>query len=113
MSEISDTHGMEKAWRDRLAAAIKQSGKSMRAVSLGAGYGPGYVHSILKDNKDPTIDHLIDVCGQLGISLSYLIYGVDVSGENERILHLLQDAPPLRRKGILQILEDEANPPPQ
>lgn len=114
MSEISDTQGMEQeTWRDRLAGAIKRSGKSMRAISLATGRGPGYVHSILKDDKDPTIDHLIEVCEQVGVSLSYLIYGFDVSGENEKILHLLQGASPLRRKGILQILEDEPAPPPQ
>lgn len=112
MSEIEDIRGMgQETWRDRLTAAIKDSGKSMRAISRATGRGPGYVHSILKDGKDPTIDNLIEVCGQVGVSLSYLIYGFDVSDENEKILHLLQSASDQRRRGILQILEDEPQPP--
>ena len=38
-------------WRVRLAQKIEESGKSMRALSLACGRGPGYVHSILKDKK--------------------------------------------------------------
>lgn len=108
MSEIEDIRGMgQETWRDRLAAALKKSGKSKREVSLSAGMGAGYVHSILKDGKDPTLAHLITVCDKVGVSLSYVVFGFDVSAENERILQKLQGAPPQMREGIEKILEDQ------
>jgi transcriptional regulator with XRE-family HTH domain len=93
-------------WRDRLAAAIEASGKSMREISLGAGRGAGYVHSILKDGKDPTVDHLILVCEQANVSLSYIMYGIDISKEAEEILHELAAANPDQRRAMLVLLKN-------
>jgi transcriptional regulator with XRE-family HTH domain len=94
---------MESGWRDRLAAHLKASGKSMRQVSLASGNGPGYLHSILKDGKEPTIDNLASVCDAAEVSLLFVLFGLDVSREDERILQLLRDHPG-SREGILQIL---------
>lgn len=104
MSVLADTLGMmTESWKKRLEDAIKNSGKSMRAVSLAAGLGPGYVHSILKDGRDPTIENLISVAGVIDVSLSYLLYGYDVSPETEEILQLLESQPS-HRGAILQLL---------
>lgn len=92
-------------WRDRLQQALDTSGKSAREVSLAAGKGPGYVHSLLKAERDPTIENLLAVCNALEISLSWLIYGYQVSPETEEILSLLEGAPS-SRDAILQILRD-------
>lgn len=107
MSDIADISGMiDEAWRDRLAAALKASGKSKRGVSLAAGMAPGYVHSLLKEGKDPTIQNLIKVCEQLGASLSFILYGYELTAENEEILRLLKVATPNEREGFLQILRE-------
>jgi len=73
--------------------AIEQSGKSKRAVSIEAGCGPGYVHSILAEGKEPTVDRLIAVAKALNVSLSWLLYGYHVSPEVEDLLRLLEDRP--------------------
>lgn len=98
---------IENGWKARLEEALEQSGRSKRSVSLAAGLGPGYVHSILKEGKDPTIENLIAVANALNVSLSYLLYGYDVSKEAEEILSLLEKRPH-QRSAILQILRDQA-----
>jgi transcriptional regulator with XRE-family HTH domain len=106
-SDMEDISAMlDGAWRNRLAAALKDSGKSMREVSLAAGMGPGYVHSLLSDGKDPTIHNLIKVCDVVGKSLSFILYGYELTAENEEILRLLMAATPGEREGFLRILRD-------
>jgi hypothetical protein len=91
------------AWRGRLRAALDESGKSDRAVSLAAKCGPGYVHSIFKEGKEPTIDKLMAVCAAVPVSLPYVLYGVDVEPEDFEILRAMHDNPDARA-AILAIL---------
>ncbi|TIM14486.1 MAG: helix-turn-helix transcriptional regulator [Mesorhizobium sp.] len=95
---------MTDDWRERLATALKESGKSKREVSLAANMGPGYVHSLLAEGKDPTVQNLIKVCDQIGVSLSFILYGYELTAENEEILRLLKAASKTEREGFLQIL---------
>lgn len=97
---------LDSAWRERLATALKDSGKSKREVSLAAGMGPGYVHSLLAEGKDPTVQNLLKVCEKIGVSLSFILYGYDLTAENEEILRLLKAATPGEREGLLQILRE-------
>jgi len=106
MSEIEDNSGMSENWKTRLAAGIKANKKSRREVSLAAGMGPGYVFSLLKEGKDPTVDHLSRVCDAAGLSLSYVLYGMEINQETEEIIRLLNSAPEAAREGMLQILRD-------
>lgn len=94
-------------WKARLAAGIKASGKSQREVSLAAGMGPGYVHSLLKENKDPTVDHLLRVCDAAGISLYYVLSGVQIGRDTEEIIQILEASSEATRGGLLQVLRDQ------
>jgi len=96
-------------WRKRLESAIDADGRSRRRISLDSRMGPGYVHSILKEGKDPTIDSLVAICETLNISLTKVLYGIEISRETEEILTLVQDNPQ-QRQGILQILRNSASP---
>lgn len=91
-------------WRQRLAAALEQKGMSKRRASLDSGNGPGYVHGILNEGKDPTIDKLTSLCETLGVSATYILYGIDVTPEDEKILTPLKDNPDAR-EGIISILQ--------
>lgn len=93
-------------WRARLEDAVKKSGKSSRAISLAAGMAHGYVHSIIKSGKDPTIDNLIAICEVLNVSLTQILYGVQMSQETQEILSLIETNPNMR-SGILQILREK------
>jgi hypothetical protein len=108
LSEIADIPGMsDESWKTRLADGIKANGKSKREVSLAAGMGPGYVHSILAEGKDPTVDNLLRVCEAAGISLYYVLYGVKMDPETEAIVRQLQSSSPAKRRGLLDFLRDE------
>ena len=96
-------------WRTRLDEAIRKSGKSRRAVSLEAGRGAGYVHSLLAEGKDPTVDNLMQVCEAVGASAAFILYGVDISPETEEVIRLLERNP-AAREGILTILRGKGAP---
>ena len=91
-------------WRVRLAQKIEESGKSMRAISLACGRGPGYVHSIMKDRKNPRAEALAEICAEAGTSVSYVLRGFDISAEGEEILKLFSQASPDMRAAILTLL---------
>lgn len=94
-------------WKKRLADGIRDKGKSKREVSLAAGRGPGYVHSLLKEDKDPTIDNLIEVCHAADLSVIWVLFGVQMSRETEDIVRALEDASPDQRQGLLRFLRDK------
>ncbi|GHE88501.1 hypothetical protein GCM10016455_05790 [Aliiroseovarius zhejiangensis] len=83
-------------WRQRLEEAIAESGKSMRSISIASGNGPGYVHSIIVEGKDPTISNLIAVCDTIPTSIIYILHGHDVTPEDAEILDLLHRHPDKR-----------------
>lgn len=79
----------------------------MRAISIAAGNGHGYVHSIIKDGKDPTIDNMLKICSVLNVSLTEILFGVEMSAETEEIIRLIEGNAQ-RRAGLLQILKDSS-----
>lgn len=95
-------------WRTRLTTTMARKEISARALSLSAGCGPGYVHSILKEGKDPTIERLRAVADQLDVTVSHLLYGIDVSPETAEVVQLLEDNPE-KRQGILAILRQPSS----
>lgn len=100
---------MNESWRTRLEDAVKDSERSMRDISLAAGKGPGYIFSILREGKDPTVDNLIAICKALDVSLTKVLFGVAMSPETEEILSLIEENPNAR-DGILQILRGPDKP---
>lgn len=97
---------MDSGWKDRLAKALKRAGISQRRASLGAGLGPGYVNSILKEGKDPTVANLMAVCSAADISLTYVLFGFDISAETEELMELLGRAPQEKRESLLTLLKE-------
>ncbi|WP_246713123.1 XRE family transcriptional regulator [Bartonella apis] len=91
-------------WRVRLAQKIEESGKSMRAISLACGRAAGYVHSILKDRKNPRAETLAEICAEAGTSVSYVLYGIDISAEEEVAVSLFSLAASDVRAAILTLL---------
>ena len=91
-------------WRVRLSQKIEESGKSMRAISLACGKAPGYVFSIMKEKKNPRAEALAEICAEVGTSVSYVLYGIDISAEGEKFLKLFSQASPDMRAAILTLL---------
>ncbi|MEX5600728.1 helix-turn-helix domain-containing protein [Pseudophaeobacter sp. C1-32P7] len=93
------------AMRTRLGSALKEKGLSRRSVSLQAGLNPGFVHSILKEGKEPTVTSLAKVCDAAGLSLGYVLYGIELSQETEALVSLIEMNPE-KRDSILALLRD-------
>jgi transcriptional regulator with XRE-family HTH domain len=98
-----DTDFDIEALRSRLRKTLATKGLSKREVSLSAGFGAGYVHSILNEGKEPTVSKLASVCAAANISLGYIIYGVELSPETERLISLIETNPE-KRDMILALL---------
>lgn len=94
----------KKDWRQRLAEKIAESGMSMRSVSREVGHGDGYVHSILKDRKNPNAQVLAQICAVVGTSMPYIFYGYDITAEGEEFLSLFLSSSKSERDAILTLL---------
>lgn len=93
-----------EGWRQRLSEVLKKSGRSKRAISLAAGKGAGYLHSILSEGKDPTIESLSDVCQTINVSMSYILYGHCASPEDQEFIDLILQLSLEERQAILTLL---------
>lgn len=100
---MKDTFDIE-AMRARLRTSLKEKGLSKRQVSIKAECGPGYLHSILEDGKEPTVTKLAQICNAAGLSMSYILYGMQLSPETERLISLFEEHPE-KRDGILALLQ--------
>lgn len=102
---------MIEGWKDRLAEGIAKSGRSHRDVSLSAKLNPGYLHSILKEGKDPTVGSLVAICEAVGLSIYFVLGGFDITPEKQRYLELLSGADEADQRSVLQLLGARQRPP--
>ena len=100
---MQDVAMPDVGWRNRLEQAVTKDGRSLRDISLAAGLSHGYLHGILRDNKEPTLDRFIKICKQLNVSVSYALLGMNVTPSVERIILAVQDDPD-RQEALLSIL---------
>ena len=100
----------DNAWKKRLVEAIEAKGSSLRSVSLAAGKGPGYIHSLLAEGKDPSITNLLMVCDAAAISGAYVLFGLEADTETQELIRKMQSQPG-KRDAILKLLDADAQPP--
>ena len=93
----------DKLWLDRRLAEIERAGMTQRSVSLKAGLGAGYVNSLVKEGKDPAVDHVLRICAALDVSAAYILFGFNVTPETERIMRAVEDSPE-RRAALVALL---------
>lgn len=84
---------MEENWKTRLLKAVDEDPRSDRAISLATGLGVNTVNELRNTSKSPSIDKVLKVSEELGLSLGYLFLGITSD----------KDAPPIR--GDREILE--------
>jgi transcriptional regulator with XRE-family HTH domain len=104
---------MAEQWRDRLREAVERKGKSLREISLSAGCGPGYLFDILESTKEPSIGRLMRLADALDVTLPWLLYGTNISAEEERFLRAYAKLSPRQRQAILDLAnadDDQGSP---
>lgn len=78
---------VDTSWQQRLEIALEKSGLSLRAASLKAGRGSSYLHGMLsRKDREPSLAALADVAEALGVSATWLAFGVDLSASSEELL---------------------------
>ncbi|WP_373418438.1 helix-turn-helix domain-containing protein [Sagittula sp. MA-2] len=104
VNAVSDTSAMkDTAWRERLSAAIAQDGRSLREISLASDVSHGYLHGILRDGKEPTLDRFFRICKTLNVSSAQILLGVDLTQETEQIIVQIERNPS-KRAALLALL---------
>lgn len=94
---------MVQSWKDRLAKAIDDDGRSMRAISLKAGTGPNYLSEVFSKDKVPGVDKLLKLSAELNVSATFILTGSEVSPESEEMLSILAALPPEERATMLSL----------
>lgn len=94
---------MESGWRGRFIKAIEADGRTPRAISKAAGLGPNYLTQMLSRGTSPSTPALVSLCGVLGISLTYIFTGAEMSREQEELLQLSSDLTEDQRKLLIDL----------
>lgn len=87
-------NGADESWRARLQALVDASGRSMRSISIGAGLGAGYLHSVLKDGTDPSLRALSLIMRELESPVALLFEAQDTTQERSRLLNIARTLTP-------------------
>lgn len=96
---------MKPGWIDRLKMAIAADGRSSRAISTAAGLGTNFVQQMLKNGKEPGMDHLIRLLSALGDDAAlYVMTGLRATRADLDFLEAVQAAPEGLRENVLGIL---------
>jgi transcriptional regulator with XRE-family HTH domain len=82
-------------WRVRIEEAIARDGRSPRELSLAAGLSHGYLHGILRNAKEPTLDRFMRLCEVLDMSSAWLLFGTEASLDLRDLLDLRERNPEL------------------
>lgn len=98
-----DNKELLDSMRQRLAAKLEEKNIPMRTAGVNAGLGMSYVSGILKEGKDPQVTKLAKLCDANGISLTWVLYGIDITPESEKLLKLFESEPE-KRDSILALL---------
>lgn len=92
--------------RERLENLLEKADISMRAASQKAGLTPGYLYSILKEGREPTVANLTKICQANNFSLAYLLFGFEISPATEKLIELIESSPE-RRDAVLALLDTQ------
>lgn len=92
--DMLGVQAMEREWRDRLVAAIKNAldaGQSGRDISRAAKLGPNYVSQFLSsDTRAPRLDEFFRLMEVLDVSPAAILLGFEMDRETQELLQLLR-----------------------
>lgn len=100
----------EGGWRTRLEREIETKKISYRQLSLDAGLGPSFVSEMLR-GKEPTVANLAKVTDKLGISLAYVLTGLDLTPDQESLLSSYLSLSEDDRKSLIRLIQGFGSKP--
>lgn len=81
------------AMRQRIIDELKRQRRSQADVAEKAGLGHGYLTNILKREQMPSVDKLHALSNELGVSIAWIMYGIEVPPDFDRVLDLMNRDP--------------------
>jgi ribonucleoside-diphosphate reductase alpha chain len=81
LSVADEKKAVSGDYRKNLLSLIEARGTTMRQLSLDAGLSHGYLHGIIKDGKEPTLDRLTKIAEVLGVEVSAIVGGAYAAPE--------------------------------
>ncbi|MDW3224909.1 MAG: adenosylcobalamin-dependent ribonucleoside-diphosphate reductase [Paracoccaceae bacterium] len=99
--------GLEVDFRKSLAALIENSGKTMRQIALEADLSHDYLHGVINEGKEPSVDRLKTVAKVLGVGLSEIMGGTEYASE----VITTDDAEPQRPHGDVIYMSEPLDRP--
>lgn len=82
-----------EAMRSRIEQELDRQRRSRTEVSLASGNSKGYLTNILSRGQVPTVDRLQAICDALGVSMAYIMYGVDIPPDSNEVFDLMKRDP--------------------
>ena len=104
---------MTQNWKSRLLQAVDDDPRSDRAISLAVGLGVNTVNELRNTDKSPSVDKVLKLAEELGLSLGYVFWGADsdtspIQGESQ-ILKTLKRIEGLNEQDITVVLSIISN----
>jgi len=96
---------MTSDWRTRLANAIERDPRSGREIARECGFGVNFVSELLAGEKTPSTDKVIKLAEVLGLSLSYVFTGLEMSRQDEDFLRIVAQMNDREKEALLALLE--------
>jgi len=93
-----------EAMRQRILDELQKQRRSQADVVDKAKLGHGYLTNILKRGQMPSVDKLHALCDELGVSVAWIMYGVEVPPDFDRVLDLM-NRDPKRFHALLALLD--------
>jgi transcriptional regulator with XRE-family HTH domain len=94
---------MATDWRSRFIKAVEADGRTARAISKAAGLGPNYLTQMLSRGTAPSTPALVALCDVLGVSLTYIFTGAEMSPEEEELLRLSAELTDEQKKLLIEL----------
>lgn len=85
-------------WRQRLQELMAKRGLTMRSASILAGKNHAYIYSLLQKKQEPSIDSLVELATAFKVSPLWLVFGLELDEETEKLVLKYQSLDPKRRE---------------
>lgn len=92
------------AMRQRIRDELERQRRSQSDVAEKAGLGHGYLTNILAREQMPSVDKLHSLCKELNVSVAWVMYGVEMPPDFERVFELMK-SDPKKFYALLALLE--------
>lgn len=103
-------------WDNRLRQAIKEHwtdhGRSLTELGRAIGMGQNYVSEMLSKGKAPRAQAVINLAQVLGVSLTWIYLGVEMTAEDEQLLQVASKVDATQKRRLLDLLNSIASETP-